>query len=146
MVTAHAYIWPLFGSVSFPPARPPGCHAACNENPVLLTLGVQRNSGNVEVRYFDGPLDLPITGKQDLFLRGGTVVTRPEPGETLPVIRRVCEGTAPDGDYVLRFDSLEELIDYCPGEVSKASPRRAGRGAGRRGSPPPSRPGRSRCA
>jgi len=75
--------------------------------------GFSIGGGNVEVRYFDGPLDQPLTGKQDLFLRGATVVARPDPGETLPVIRRIDEGTAPDGDYVLRFNSLEELIDHC---------------------------------
>jgi len=75
--------------------------------------GFSIGAGNVEVRYFGGRLPDPITGRRDFFLRGDRIVARPGPGEELPVVRRIFAGVSPDHEYVLRFNSFEELLDYC---------------------------------
>lgn len=75
--------------------------------------GFSIGGGNVEIRYFNGPLDDHLDGKQDFFMRGDRIVAEPLPGEELPVVSRIDAGVSPDDDYVLRFNSFEELIDYC---------------------------------
>ncbi|HPB50252.1 MAG TPA: L-serine ammonia-lyase, iron-sulfur-dependent, subunit alpha, partial [Myxococcota bacterium] len=78
-----------------------------------VVTGFSIGAGNVEIRYFGGPLAEPLTGKHDMFLKGDTIVAVAAPGQQLPVVRRIFEGASPDDDYVLRFNSFEELIDYC---------------------------------
>ncbi len=75
--------------------------------------GFSIGAGNVEVRYFNGRLVEPINGKHDFFLDGDRIVSRPDAGRCLPVIRRIFDAESPRDDYVLRFNSFEELIDYC---------------------------------
>lgn len=78
-----------------------------------VVTGFSIGAGNVEIRHFGGPLAEPLTGKRDMFLKGDTIVAMAAPDEKLPVVRRIFEGASPDDDYVLRFNSFEELIDHC---------------------------------
>lgn len=78
-----------------------------------VITGFSIGAGNVEIRYFNGPLLEAINGKHDLYLRGDQIVCEQAPGEVLPVVARIFESVSPDSDYVLRFNSLEELVDYC---------------------------------
>ncbi len=82
-----------------------------------VVTGFSIGGGNVEIRYFGAPLPEPLaeplTGKRDMFLQDDTIVARVEPGAGLPVVARIFEGAAPDQDYVLRFNSFEELLDHC---------------------------------
>lgn len=75
--------------------------------------GFSIGAGNVEVRYFNGALPEPINGKHDLFLDGDRIVSRQDSDGRLPVVRRIFDAESPREDYVLRFNSFEELIDYC---------------------------------
>lgn len=78
-----------------------------------VVTGFSIGAGNVEIRYFGGPLEVPLTGKRDMFLKGNTIVAAPAPEEKLPVIERIFDAASPNDDYVLRFNSFEELINHC---------------------------------
>ncbi len=78
-----------------------------------IVTGFSIGAGNVEIRYFNGPLSEPIDGKRDFYLRGDQIEARQDAAQSLPVIARIFDGVSPDTDYVLRFNSFEELIDYC---------------------------------
>lgn len=81
--------------------------------------GFSIGAGNVEIRYFDTLLETPITGKRDFYLDGDTIVATQNAAGTLPVIRGIFDHSGPETGYVMRFNTLEELIGYCRREQKR---------------------------
>ncbi len=79
--------------------------------------GFSIGGGNVEVRYFDGRLERPITGKRDLYLDGSRVVeSRENENDSLPVVRSIFGASTPESDMVMPFNTFEELVEFCQTE------------------------------
>ncbi len=75
--------------------------------------GFSIGGGNVEIRWYDGPLETPITGKSDFFLDGDRIVDTQDAAGSRPVIRRIYESQAPETGYIMPFNTFEELVEHC---------------------------------
>ena len=80
---------------------------------IHTVTGFSIGGGNVEIRWYDRPLERPITGKCDFWLDGDAIVDRTDVAGTLPVIRGIYEASTPETGYIMPFNTFEELVEHC---------------------------------
>ncbi|HOY38458.1 MAG: L-serine ammonia-lyase, iron-sulfur-dependent, subunit alpha [Bacteroidales bacterium] len=79
--------------------------------PYTIT-GFSIGGGNVEIRYFNTPLAKPINGKTDFYLNGDTIVDVQNYNGTLPVIQSIFGKSQPESNYIMPFNTFEELLTH----------------------------------
>jgi L-serine dehydratase len=82
----------------------------------FIITGFSIGGGNVEVRYVNGRLATPFTGKEEFFVSGGKIMTASEArksGESAVAIEPIFKSTgAGKPHFSMPFNSFEELLTY----------------------------------
>ncbi|MCQ2302025.1 MAG: L-serine ammonia-lyase, iron-sulfur-dependent, subunit alpha [Bacteroidales bacterium] len=77
--------------------------------------GFSIGGGNIEIRYFDGLLNTPINGKNDMRLVGGAIVACDENNASYPTIAKIFSDEAKPNPPQMPFNTFEEMLRYAKG-------------------------------
>jgi L-serine dehydratase len=79
-----------------------------------LITGFSIGGGNVEVRYLNEPLAIPLTGKEELYYYDGKIISHSDAKqhEDAVLIQVITGKSNSNDDYKMPFNTFEELINY----------------------------------
>lgn len=77
--------------------------------------GFSIGGGNIEIRYFDGLLNAPLNGKNDMRLVEGTIVACNESNASYPTIAKIFNDEAIANPPQMPFNTFEEMLRYAKG-------------------------------
>ncbi|NLA24651.1 MAG: L-serine ammonia-lyase, iron-sulfur-dependent, subunit alpha [Bacteroidales bacterium] len=77
-----------------------------------VITGFSIGGGNVEVRYFNGRLDKPITGKTEFYLYDEKITDKLPTGKNYSTINSIYADVTEASDYIMPFNTFEEMIDF----------------------------------
>ncbi|MCF0205944.1 MAG: L-serine ammonia-lyase, iron-sulfur-dependent, subunit alpha, partial [Bacteroidales bacterium] len=74
--------------------------------------GFSIGAGNVEIRFFDGPLEFALDGKIDTYLNNGKIEKLSDTNANMPKISKIYYENAASELPMMPFHTFEELIEY----------------------------------
>ena len=86
-----------------------------SEKATHCITGFSIGGGNIEIRYFDGLLNAPLNGKNDMRLVDGAIVTCNESNASYPTIAKIFNDEAKPNPPQMSFNSFEEMLRYAQG-------------------------------